>query len=224
VAKAKKKAPEEDLGSILDRFKDPADPSGGRRASVDDDIEARITKAIDSALATRLPRQSLPMVDTAGSMTMPEQPKYVEMNLDGMPDPFADPEKYSQEFNKRQATVVQKNHAAWMDFEKRSRDAQATLSRRQEQAYEGLWDDFRDTYKEFADADETVEKRLAFVATDLVGKARARGVDTEAYMLKHRDQFFTDVVKGYKELFSESGESEAETEEKPSEQGQYDQQ
>jgi hypothetical protein len=74
--------------------------------------------------------------------------------------------------------------------------------RSKESRVSGLWNDFKSQYPDIAED----ERKVKFLAGEVMAAAESRGLDREAYM--YGGQFLKDLVAEYKKEFGEEDEED----------------
>lgn len=197
ISRTPKRAPatEQDdftVPSIFDHFgieDKPARKAAPKADPVEekDERDARIeelTRRLDELQKANLALMSSPAPTQTNT---PSPPK--ELDLSGLPDPVAEPEKYAAELNKR----INENLNARLAHVQ----SQTTLQQDQQKKFDDLWKDFSAYAPEIA----KYEKRVQFIASDLIADAKARGLDVNKYVFGAREQFFADINKAYEKEF-----------------------
>lgn len=132
------------------------------------------------------------------NMTLMQQPQkwqsqdtYVEQdpNKIPLPDPALDPDGFSAAQIKR-ADVAAENRRQRDD---RARKQQADIDTK----VDNLWAAFGESYPDY-DGDK---RKTEFVATQVLQRAKAKGLDVERYMFLNQDTFLADVAKEYDDVF-----------------------
>lgn len=123
-----------------------------------------------------------------------------EVNLQGLPSPITEPERYGQELAKR----VQAHTNAVASYNQRRADAERSSAQSHEQQINALWEDFSLQHPELAE----YEDRVGFVAQKVVQAAQRRGIEPGRYMFQHQDIFFRDIIREYEKVFGATEEEE----------------
>lgn len=135
------------------------------------------------------------------------QPKDVRLSLDGLPDPAVDPEKYNSELQTRLNATLEAQRAALLN--------ESSVQSQQQQQAAALWTQFSEMYPDWA-ADE---EKVRFAAESVINAAKAKGLDTEAYITTHASRFCEDVARKLEQTFGpldsgdETGDDDADGEE-----------
>lgn len=121
-----------------------------------------------------------------------QQYKEPEFTIDheNLPDPVTEPEAYAKELTQRNQKALQEYNRVAQQNEK----ARHSQSNR----IDTLWENFNNTYENYA-ADP---RRVEFAALQVANQLQNRGVDVERYMFNQQDLFFKDVVKQMDEIFA----------------------
>lgn len=205
--KATPSAQNEPFPDILTFFDAPGAPQGaqtGQKAAQDAQRDASVdltrqiaalTSRLDAAeravLAPREVTINQPAADTG--------PKLKELDLSGLPDPWAKPDEYTKEFNRRQAAVVQDNYRIMQEYDTRTRSSRAQSDDR----FVTLWEDFKEQNPQFEGKDD----QIAFVAQKVAQREVSRGVDPNRYMFQTSGRFFDDVKKEYEKVFGKTDDA-----------------
>jgi hypothetical protein len=130
-------------------------------------------------------------------------PRTIKVSHEGLPDPLDNKDAYNQELTLRiNAALEARDHALRQDVAGQS-TTQATGER--------LWNDFIGKYGDW----EQHEDLVGLMVEKVLNDAKARGIDTQRYMLQNTQLFFQDVDKALRDRFGklvESDEDEGETE------------
>lgn len=172
-------------------FDDVDNEDGDQITEKDEQYEKLATQMAD--LQKRLEEQS------RLNMALMQQPQkwqsqtdtYVEQdpNKIPLPDPALDPDGFSAAQIKR-ADVAAENRRQRED---RSRRQQEDIDKK----VDNLWSAFGEAYPDY-DGDK---RKTEFVATQVLQRAKAKGLDVERYMFLNQDTFLADVAKEYDDVF-----------------------
>lgn len=183
---------EQEYPSILDHFGLTDNKPTVRETVVQpddrDDRIAELTKRLDDLQRANVALMSQAPVETKPSAA----PK--DLDLSGLPDPVAEPDKYTSELNKR----INANMSERMSYVSQ----QLTLASEQERKYNELWSDFSARHADVAKDEE----RVKIAAQSAMEKAKSRGIDVQKYATSGREQFFGDILKEHERLFGKVAE------------------
>jgi len=193
----KRKADQEQIGSIFDHFAKMGRPMGEpevKSAPVDvQTLLARIEaqdKQLNELKAARTPEYPM----AAPNQQQQQQqhivdPAKLRVNLDGLPNRLDDPEGYDREY------TIRVNAAMAAQTEAVQRQLTAKFER--ERASERLWSGFKTAHPEWAPYESLVETVANRVTMDLT----AKGVDLQRYMLGSPDKFYEDIAGALKQQY-----------------------
>lgn len=187
---------EEQIGSIFDSIAKTDDrpqdrPTSGDNPKPETSDSATLMEKIGQ-LETRLADQDRRMMQVYSTPTVvvPQQvqePKAVSM--EGLPDPITDAQGYAEELNRR----ITANWDARQQVERQRQQQQSQA----DTAVDGLWQEFQQSYPDYAgEAD-----RLDYIAGRVATRLKGRGVDLQRYMYGNREGFMEDVVTEYEKVF-----------------------
>lgn len=117
------------------------------------------------------------------------EPKDVRFSLEGMPDPITEPEKYAAEMQTRINATFEARQAAHNQSLEAANSQQAQSN--------ALWSQFSEMYPDWAEDQEKVR----FAAEAVINAAKAKGLDTEAYITTFSAQFCKDVAGKLEQTF-----------------------
>ena len=137
-------------------------------------------------------------------LTIPEMPKPVEPNYEGLPDPIDDPIGYTKGVDAARAKAEEENAAAQDAYD----EAVAAYEEQQQHQIQSLYNDFSEKYPEYAKNNSRVD----YLAETIVAKKQKEGIDGMKYMLTG-SRFFNDLISEYDKVFGSPEKSE--DEEKP---------
>ena len=144
-------------------------------------------KRQNEELQRQLSTPAIPRAPTVTKQTV--EAKDVRFSMDGLPDPVTEPDKYNQEVERRfNAALEARSLAA-------SQRAEAESASQQQS--NALWSQFSELYPDWAEDQEKVR----FAAEAVINAAKAKGLDTEAYITTFSSQFCKDVASKLEQTF-----------------------
>ncbi len=173
------------------------DDDGGDDGAASDEQTALLERiaALEAQTKQLSATNAALMTTPAPSNPTPAAPKKQEVDMDGLPDPITEPDKYAKELNKRIMASVQSNLSAQREAERAAADA----AQEERDRADGLWSEFQELYPDLAENQDFVD----FAASKVVKKAQSRGRDVTRYIYTTREVFFNDVADEIKKSFGD---------------------
>lgn len=171
------------------------DVDGENNKQVEKDRVAELEDALKELRAQREEERSdalLSQPHTGWQSQVTETPVEVNPNTIQLPDPALDPDGYANAVQRRAELAVDNKRNRETRQRKFEEDIDTKVS--------DLWADFGVEYPDIADKRDRVD----FVATKIVKKATAKGLDINRYMFgAGRTRFMQDVALEYTNIFGE---------------------